>query len=126
MFFAPAAAAHGAFSAQSARARGGEGAGCATCSKESYPSTHCPRVDSGTHTNRPHSLCDSPRARVRVMTQRTKCSYVSYILYAESIFFSYMRVSSAVLQPLLGQHHEDDISFHALCSEAGMAESKRS
>lgn len=40
--------------------------------------------------------------------------------------YFFMKVSSAVLQPLLGQHHEDDISFHALCSEAGMAESKRS
>ena len=35
-----------------------------------------------------------------------------------------MKVDTACLQPLLGQR-EDEISFHALCSESGMTESKR-
>mmetsp|Transcript_11069 Transcript_11069/g.17537 ORF Transcript_11069/g.17537 Transcript_11069/m.17537 type:complete len:180 (-) Transcript_11069:148-687(-) len=37
----------------------------------------------------------------------------------------FLTVHCACLQPLLGQHHEDDVSFAALCSEAGQTESKR-
>jgi len=36
-----------------------------------------------------------------------------------------MRVDSAWLQPLLGAHHEGDVSLAGLCSEAAMAESRR-